>query len=185
MKKVLTVLLCVVCLLSLAACSSDGDSGSKASSSTAYKDVTGTTVSCDQFSALCPTGWSNSPCTDIFSDDGAIAPDQLMFVKVDDVTKDGGLAVLSNGQVTINHYDKDNTLTDAKSFYSDVVDKTLELDGVKWTGYTGKFGSYTNAVLWVDGSGEWQISMSLHDVDGDISLDDADVQAIIASIKAK
>lgn len=180
MKRALIVFFCFMLTLSFVACGSK-DEGS--SSPRNYTEITGETVECKTFSALLPDGWSNSPCYDIWADDGSTDPEKLMFVKAD--LNVNPKAAFSNPSVTIIHHSDNTGFMDISAMYEDITDVSFELAGVRWTGYTGKYLSYTNGILRVQDSTEWEVSTNFTSEKGDLSFFDPEIQAIIASLKVK
>jgi len=174
-KKILTVVLTALMLVGLTAC------GPKS-----IEEVEGTVYECKQFSALCPEDWSNIPVMELNED--AVSANHLRFCKYE--TKEGeevGTAIVSNAYINLDHYTKDTEIYESRDIYKaeSVQDIELELNGVKWKGFIGELAYSKFAVLWVDGSGEWQVKICLSDEDGDIDYDDMEIQAILASLKTK
>lgn len=149
------------------------------------EEVEGQVYECTQFSALCPEGWFNYPVKEL-NDEGSLSPNHLRFYKVE--PEDGevsGSLLYSNAYINIGHYPADTKLYESRDIYKDVQDVELEVAGKKWKGYTGELAGYKNAEIWIEGTGEWQVNICLTDEDGDIELDDMELQAILASLKKK
>ncbi len=184
MKKRLAILMAACLLgLSLAAC---GGGGSGSGDNTP-KEITGETVDTGVFSAFLPTGWTNVPQKDMWSEDNAIDPDVLLFVKGQATETD----YTSKPYVMINHYEPTNYFISTKSFYDDVKD----LEGVTFQGkeleeaftalYDGIGNDYGYTILdYVGEDAQWHITI-LSELDGKstgLSLDSAEVQKILDSI---
>ncbi|MBR4343594.1 MAG: hypothetical protein IKP88_12985 [Lachnospiraceae bacterium] len=172
LKKCASLFLILLLCMALSAC------GKKS-----IEEVTGNTYECKQFSALCPEGWVNVPVTEL-NNKNNIAIDHLRFCKVDagEGQELGGL-VYSNAYIDIGHYPATAEIYEKMDSHKDVQEVSLEINGVKWKGHTGELAGYKEAYLWKEGSVEWQASIRLSDNDGDIEIDDIDLQAILASIK--
>ena len=149
------------------------------------EEVEGTVYECTQFSALCPEGWSNYPVTEL-NDDTALSMNYLRFYKAEPEEGDNASTLLySNAYINIGHYTPDTEVYISKDIYKEVEDVEIEVAGKKWKGYTGVLAGIKKAEMWVDGTGEWQVSICLSDEDGDIEIDDMELQAILASLKKK
>jgi len=175
MKKILAGVLTLVLLLGLTAC------GPKS-----VEDVEGTVYECKQFSALCPEEWSNIPVMELNED--TLSQNHLRFCKYE--TKEGeevGTAINFNAYINLGHYTKTTEIYESKDIYKEdsIQDIELEVNGTKWIGFTGELADSEFAVLWVNGSGEWQVKICLSDDDGDVDYDDMEIQAILASLKTK
>ena len=92
--------------------------------------------------------------------------------------------MLSKPYLMINFYADANAFSSSKSFYADAKDiEPIELGNYSWTGFTVENAGYPTAVLEAtDGTITIQVTAILENGNEKISLDDADVQAIIASI---
>lgn len=150
----------------------------------AIEDVEGTVYECKQFSALCPEEWSNIPVMELNED--TLSQNHLRFCKYE--TKEGeevGIAINFNAYINLDHYTKVTEIYETKEIYKSIEDIELEVNGTKWTGFTGELADDKFAILWINGSGEWQVKICLSDDDGDIDYDDMEIQAILASLKTK
>ena len=149
-------------------------------------EVNGEVYECAQFSALCPEGWSNYPVTEL-NDSTALSPNYLRFYKaVPDDGQDAGSLLYSNAYINIGHYPPDTRLFESRDIYQNVEDVELEINGVKWKGYTGELAGNKNAELWKENTGEWQVNICLSDEDGDLDLmEDFEIQKILDSLKKK
>ena len=149
------------------------------------EEVEGEVFECSQFTALCPEGWSNYPVTEL-NDDSTLAPNRLRFFKaVPEDGQDAGSLLYSNAYINIGHYSPDAKLYETRDIYKDVEDIEIEIAGKKWKGYIGELAGYKTVEMWIEGTGEWQVTICLSDVDGDVDYDDMELQAILASLKKK
>ncbi len=126
-KRLLPIILCFVFAFSLAACDNGGAGGG---------EVKGEVVDTGKISAICPEGWSNSPVTDIFSDDGELDDTRLQFYRTDDV--EDLTKLFSADSVNIYYYDENTIYMDSKDFYDNVEDTSIQVNGETWEGYTGE-----------------------------------------------
>jgi len=72
----------------------------------------------------------------------------------------------------------------SKSEYTGVTDlQPVTLGGYTWNGFTGTTNDYLKTIIWAnDGSDVIKIEFDMNNSKGTLSLDDADVKAIISSI---
>lgn len=176
MKKVIVSLLAVLmCLAVFAGCGSSGTQGDP--------EVSGETFDGGNVSALVPDGWMAFHGTDVFGDyEEGYDPNVIQICK----GAKSELDMFSKPYMQINYYGADTTMmTPGKEWYDDTADlEPMNLGNYTWNGFTGVSMEYPIAILWTeDGDAQFQISIWLEMEDGKISLDDADVQAIIASIQ--
>ena len=174
LKKVAFVFIAIVSLITLCSC------GAKS-----VEEIEGKEYDCSQFTALCPSGWANSPVMEL-NNENALSLNHLRFCKIElEEGAEVGNSLYSNAYVDIGHYNSDTKIYESRDIYQNVTDVELDVKGTKWKGYTGELAGYKNALIWKDGSGEWQVNICLSDNDGDIELDDFEIQAILASLKKK
>lgn len=126
-KRLLPIILCLVFTFSLVACDKggSGDGG-----------VKGEIIDTGKISAICPEGWSNSPVTDLFSDNDEIDDTRLQFYRTDDI--EDLTKLFSADSVNIYYYDEDTIYMDSKDFYDNVEDTSIQVNGETWEGYTGE-----------------------------------------------
>lgn len=173
LKKSGIVMVLVLSLLALSSC------GKKS-----MEEVTGNTYECKQFSALCPEDWVNCPVMELDKD--TISINHLRFCKAEvEEGQEIGSAIYSNAYIDIAHYPANSEIYENMNAYSNIEDVSLEINGTKWKGHSGELAGYKDVYLWIDGQVEWQVSIRLSDNDGDIELEDFDIQAILASLKLK
>lgn len=179
MKKIIAILLALVLCFSLAACGGDGD---KTSGDTTPDEVKGETYDAGNVSALVPQGWKAFPVSDLFEEyDGDNDPTAVQICKGGESEWD----IFTKPYLQINYY-PDNSLYVSKDFYDDAADlEPMQLGGRTWNGFTATSMDYPMAILWTEGDVQIQVTVNLGTTDGTITINDADVQAIIASIQVK
>lgn len=185
MKKriVLVVALVMVGMLTLMACGKP-DSESKAGD--ANKKIKGKVVDAGTVSALCPEGWMSYGIKDLFSDDEkATVPNILEFRKGAKNDEDH----YSKPGFTLTFYGPNETFYELnKDTYTEVKDiEATEIGGRMWEGFSGINAGYRYTNVWTgteDGD-EFLITFMMDYGKEKISLDDAEVHAIIESIKVK
>ena len=191
MKKRIALILTAVLALGLtfAACGKSGNtsSASSAAEGGASADVKGETYDTGTFTVTVPEGWKAFPAIDVFAEgsEEKTDPDMLQIYK--GAKED--LDILSTPGLTIY---RSESLTDARDFYDESEDiEPVTAGDVTWTGYkaTSKLTEtmvYHYTILSAKiGSMDYQVSL-LNENDGKtIDVADADVQAILASIKEK
>lgn len=175
MKKIISLLLvAIVAVAMLAGCSG----GAKP---TDPADVKGETFEGGNVSALVPDGWMGFHGADYFGDyEEGYDPNVIQIAK----GAKSEIDMLSKPYLMINFYADANAFSSSKSFYADAKDiEPIELGNYSWTGFTVENAGYPTAVLEAtDGTITIQVTAILENGNEKISLDDADVQAIIASI---
>ena len=202
MKKLLCILLSLLLVLSIAACGGtstgggDDDDDSPKTSKTDKDDkdskdgndsesgeVTGEYYDTGNFKALVPEGWKAFPQHDVFSDDpNEMNPNRLTISKGGE--DDWDLFTKPNVQISYGGASTTLMATD-ESWYEDVeaLDTVVSGDHT-WTGFKGTSLGYKYIFLYEDtGKIQYQISIMYETDNGSISLEDADVKAILASIE--
>lgn len=176
MKRwILLALIVVLSAMMLIGC---GGGGAQA---TDPAEVKGETYDAGNVSALVPTGWKAFPATDLFDEyDGDNNPNTLYIYK----GAKNEFDMFSCPGITINYYEDATSFMSAKSFYDDAADiDPVELGAYTWNGYTATSVDYPYTILeGTDGEAAIQVSILMENGDKKISLEDVDVQAIIASI---
>ncbi|MBQ2697405.1 MAG: hypothetical protein IJF59_01915, partial [Clostridia bacterium] len=192
MKRYLTLFLALIlCVLPLCSCSSGGgegesdESGSQNAQSGSPQgeapQVPGEMFDAGRVKALVPEGWKGFPQKDPFSDqEGATDPDVINICK--GATSD--LDLLSKPFVRIDYYGPDTQMGGGlKDWYSNTEDLApLQCGGYTWEGFTTTDYGLMAVLVTEDGDHQYQASVYLETDDGKISLADADVQAILASV---
>lgn len=181
MKKAFVFLLAMlICLAAFTGCGAKGSATNVAQSP---KEVKGETFDGGNLSALVPDGWMAFHGGDVFGDyEEGYNPNVIQVCKGAKNEWD----LFSKPYIQINYYGADTTMmAPDKDWYDNTADlDPMKLGDYTWNGFTGISADYPTAILWTeDGGDQFQISIWLEMEDGKISLDDADVQAIIASIQ--
>ena len=179
MKKWMMILLSLVLCLSLfAGCSNTGTPGGEGGG-----EVPGEYYDAGNVSAFIPKGWTAFPVADVFADDGANDPDAVT------ICKDGkdDFDLLTKPFVRIDFYGPDSIMQEPDpTWYSDTeVLKPMKLGDHTWNGFTAVESDKKLAVLWTDVEGDvqYQASVWLDASEGSITLEDADVRAILEKVK--
>ena len=175
MKKWLSLALAIVLCLVLAA-------GCGSSEASDPAEVKGEVFDAGEVSALVPEGWMAIPGSDLFDEyEGDTNPFSFSIYKGAKSEWD----MFSCPGLTISFYPADEEFYSAKDWYDEVQDlDPITMDNYTWTGYTGKSLDTPITVLEAkDGDNDFQVSLTTEMDNKTISLEDADVQAIIASIQ--
>lgn len=183
MKK-LAMVLALGMVLSLAGCGDKGEGSTASGSAAAPEEIKGETYETSLISVLIPDGWMAFPKSDFFEEypDEPGDPSGLMIYKDakddwDQFTKPG---------LTIEYYTPDISLVVLKDYYNDVKDlEDMTIGGCKWQGFTATSMEKPVAVVWTTEPNQIMVTCWLQADEGSISVDDADVQAILASITVK
>lgn len=186
MKKLLVLLLVFAMLLSLVACGEENKSEKKesdqASTESQPTEPKGTTYDTGEFQVFIPDGWYAIPCTDVWAEEADVLdPTALHICKGGDNDFD----IFTKPYIRIDHYDENTMMGKPdKEWYDDGVDLEPFTTGEHtWTGFSATTLGYPIVVLWAqEGGDEYQIAIYTDQEDGKISIDDADVQEILASI---
>lgn len=174
-KNILSILAAVLLTVTLAGCS-----GGPAVTDPA--DITGETFGDGNISALVPDGWMGFHGTDYFEEyEEGYDPNVIQIAKGAKSEWD----LLSTPYVMISYFGPDNPMMEPmKELYEESADiEPVTIGDYTWSGFTGKSIDTPIAILWTGEEGSDQIQVMICLENGDkISLEDADVQAIIASI---
>ena len=170
MKK--TLALCfLVSIFMLMGC---GGSGGK---------VSGEVYTTEVMSVLAPKGWKAFP---------APKPGKFDEYREDQVNVHKGakepIDQFNTSGIVINYFDDAKVvMTPPQSWYENVEEiAPFSLGNYEWKGFTGERSDITYGILWTTNAVElFQVVAFLKYRDKEISLDDADVKAIIASISTK
>ena len=176
MKKLITLLLTVVSLTVILA----GCSGGPAPTDPA--DVKGKTFGDGNISALVPDGWMGFHGMDYFDEyEEGYDPNVIQICKGAKTDWD----LLSKPYIMVTYFSPDNPMYEpSKDYYEEGADlEPFTTGSYTWKGFTAKSLDTPIAILWTgeEGADQLQIMICLENKDK-ISLDDADVQAILASI---
>lgn len=177
MKKNIVFMLAAVLLTAMFA----GCSG--APGETDSENITGETFDGGNISALVPDGWMGFHGVDFFEEyEEGYDPNVIQIAKGAKSERDQ----FSTPYVMISYYGPDNPMFEpSKDYYDEGADlEPITLGDYTWKGFTAKSLDTPIAMLWTGEQGSGQILVTLCLENGDkISLEDADVQAIIASIQ--
>jgi hypothetical protein len=182
MKRMLALMMAMVlCVSMLAAC---GGSEDAAGETAQEKEIEGEVFDAGNVSALVPKGWAAFPVADMWSDEeDAMDPDQVQICKGAESEWD----LFSKPYIAIVYYGADTDLmAPDSSWYDEAKDiDDIKLSNLTWKGFTAVSFDMPMAILWADdGAGnEYQATIYLETSDAEISLEDADVLAILESIK--
>ena len=144
--------------------------------------TSGETFDAGNVNALVPEGWMAFTASDLLDEyEGDTNTNSFSIYKgaqyeFDQLTKPG---------LQITYYDKDTTMMEPwKDLYEDTEDiSPFTLGAYTWEGFTGKSSDYPIAVLWTeDGDEQFQVNIWLENGGQKLTLEDADVQAILTSI---
>jgi len=172
MKKLLVVLLSVMLVLSLAACGGGS--------------VSGETYDTGNISVLVPDGWQPYQMSDMFDEyEGDMNPENLTLYKTTEE-----FFGLSEPSIMIAYFDPNTTWVSPEFVYNDpVAREEIVIGNYTWNGFDATtedlFSGETLPlhILYAQQDG-YTVQVSLFPVasEGQFSFDDADVQAILASI---
>lgn len=174
MKKLAVILMSLLLVFSLAACGDGGNGGA----------VKGETVDTTVFSVLVPNGWKSFNAVDVFDDYPELGYDPYSIQIYKGAESDWDIFTCPG--MYVSYYDADTAmLAPDKSWYEGAVDiESFTTGDYTWQGFTYDYDSYKMGVLWTDSPIQLTVNLTMGSTDGSISLDDADVQAILGSIAA-
>ena len=174
-KNIVSILAAVLLIVTLAGCSGG-------SSATDPADIKGETFDGGNVSALVPDGWMGFHGVDFFDEyEEGYDPNVIQIAKGAKTEWD----LFSTPYIMISYFGPDNPMMEpTKEFYEEAADiEPMTIGSYTWNGFTGKSIDTPIAILWTGEEGSDQIQLTICLENGDkISLEDADVQAIIASI---
>lgn len=172
MKKVTSVFMAFVLLLALTACNSGGGSGG------AKAEIKGETKEVGDFSVLVPEGWMGY--------DMELSGEPITYKTQIYKGAKEEIDMWSTPSVQITYWKdgEEDILTSAKSAYNDTKDiDPVTIGDYTWKGFTGSFSDKPVTFLYTDEVGPFSLAV-FTEVDGKtISLEDADFQAIVNSLK--
>lgn len=186
MKKIFALVLALILCTGMLAGCGGGDKPSASSSkpdspAPDVPDVPGKIYSTGTVQALVPQGWAAFPQKDVLSDEpGAIDADVINICKGGQSEDD----LLSKPFVRIDYYGPGEEMSGGlKDWYSQTEDLApLQCGPYTWEGFTTTDYDLMAVLCAEDGEHQYQASVYL-EVDGQsISLEDEDVQAILASV---
>lgn len=187
MKKLFVMLLALALLVCLAACGAKEKEGEKAPESTAAKtpdEITGEIYNAGNVSVLVPTGWKAFPVADMWSDEeNATDPDQVSVVKGGSTEFD----LLTKPYIQVVHYEPGSMMTPSKELYDGAEDLAPITSGaLTWEGFSAKglLGD-DMIIMWTTNADGHQFQLNIFNKTdaGEFAMTDADVLAILGSIK--
>lgn len=190
MKKLSFILLAVCLILSFAACGekkedkTTKEDPTKKESAESDAAVTGEEYDTGNFKLTVPSGWKYFPQQKIGSNDpNDIDPNRLQLIKGATTDKDA----FSKPTLTIIYSGASATQVSPRDFYDNAEDMEDIVTGDhKWTAFRGtaRYSEYKMIELFEDqGKIQYQVSMCYDTGNEKIDVNDADVQAILASIQ--
>jgi len=189
MKKLLAILLVLATMFSLVACGEkeEGNSGNEGNDTPVVETPAGETFNVGAFNVYVPGGWKAFPVADLFAEEAdAVDPTVIEICKGGEVHTD----IYSKPYVRLSYYDPDTIMGRDKSFYEDVKDLDPVVAGnFTWEAFSCTSFGYAMTILWMaDGDHEYQAHeyqaiVYTDQEDGSISVTDADVLEILASVQ--
>ena len=199
MKKLTYILLSLTMLASLAACgsksntptadtqpaaASSAEATSPEKTNDAAPSTTGEFYDTGNFKVLVPGGWKAFPQHDVFNDDPEVMnPNILQIGK--GATSD--MDLYSKPAITINYAGRSTSMmAPSRGFYENVLDMDDVTTGNHtWSAFSCESMGQKLYMLFEDqGKIQFQAAVTYETSGGSVSLDDADVQAILASIES-
>jgi len=193
MKKVLVLLLAMMMCVAVFAGCGGGDkapaetAGSPAASDSEANegaaDVSGEVFDAGNVSVVVPSGWKAFAVADVFAEeDDATDPNAIQIGKGAESEWD----LFTKPYIQINYYGPETTMMEPdKEWYDGATDlEPIKAGDYTWKGFSGSSFDMPIVMLWTsDGDHQFQASMWVEMENGKISVEDADVQAILASVK--
>ncbi len=182
MKRLLLLTLTLIfCLTLFAGCGGGKESENPGSGGEAMDK--GTVFDAGEVCVSVPDGWKAFNVYDMFAEDpNTIKPTDVRVIKGGESDAD----ILTNPYVEIVYYGPSKDLVPpTKDFYDEATDiEPFTAGGYTWEGFTALSFDTPLALLWTsDGDIQYQANIWLEASDGKIELDDADLIAILASVK--
>lgn len=179
------------CTLSLIGCSGgeEEESSKKQESSSVQSqnskqeiEIAGEIFDAGNVQVLVPEGWKAFPVTDAFADDPkTMDPDVVSICKGGETDLD----TLTKPSIRIDYYGPDREMMGGlKDWYSNTEDLApMQLGNYTWTGFTTTDYGKMAVLCAEDGDHQYQATVYLEVEGKTISLEDQDVQAILASVR--
>lgn len=176
MKKLLALLLCMVMLLALVACGSSEKGGDNGDDKGGEQAAESYEFDVGEFKVTVPGGWKEFPLTDISGEGND--PNSIDIYKGDSMF--GGFPY-----IRIDYYGPSTTMMALMpELYENVEEiAEFELGGYTWSGF--KCTSFDMPLINLQtaaGDHEFQLALWYEQDNGTISLEDADVKALIESL---
>lgn len=181
LKKFLFLTMASMLVFTMTACSESGDNGKENINNTPNV----VTYDTGKFTVEVPEGWKEFPVSDVFGEEeDGIDHDVIQIVKGGENAYD----TLTHPYVYINFYDENTTMaTPSADFYDE--GKALEpitIGSRTWEGFDALTMGYPITVLWTyEGDTSYQVTLYREQGEESISVEDADVKQIIASLTTK
>jgi len=160
---------------------SQKEGADSSASDSAAVTVPGEIYSTGEFQALVPEGWTAFPIADAFSDDNTVDTSCVNIIKGGESDMD----VFYKPYIRLDYYGPDtDMLKPSSEWYENVEDiDTMQLGEYSWSGFTGTDGYGKMAVLWAEKEDfQYQATICLEIEGKSIGVEDADIQAILASV---
>lgn len=176
MKKLLVFTVAIMLVMAVfAGCSGGaGTSGDPA-------DIKGEIFEGGEVSALVPEGWIGFHGADYWEEyEEGYDPTVIQIVKDGETEFD----MFTHPYLQISYFPADYELYDSRDVYENVEDvEPVTIGDYTWEGFSGtSLDTPITLLSTVSGDNQFQVIMCTKMSEGEISLDDADVQAILASI---
>lgn len=183
MKKLFALVLAALLCLSMVACGDDGqEKQAEGQNQTATEAIKTEPFHAGNVSVEVAAGWKAFAVVDVFSEDNANDPNKISVIKGGESDWDS----MTKPNMNIVYYPPETTLmTPSGEWYDDAVDlASMEIGGRTWNGFTATSMGMPLAVLWTGESGgdQFQVNVCLELGGSSVSVEDADIQAMIASI---
>jgi predicted small lipoprotein YifL len=195
MKKIIAMLLALSMMTAFTACGDDKEKDSTDTQNSTAENAdadsgdgaeadSGELFDAGNVNVMVPAGWKAFPVSDIFSEEeNATDPDGIQVAKGAESEWD----LLSKPYLDIDFYDADTSglLTPDKEWYDNAADiSPLTTGDLTWEGFSAVSFEMPMTIIWTTDSegNQYQVTIWTEMTDGNISLDDADVQAILASL---
>lgn len=175
LNKVFSLVIVLGMMLALVAC------GGKEAKTP--DEVKGKTYDTGKFTVLVPDGWLAVPAKDMFNNyDGDNDPTTVYICK----GAKNEMDMLNTPYITLLYHEDGVASTDMRDFYEDAKDiDAITTGDYTWEGYEAKSSGVPVVILNTKKPNVFDVNLNV-EMDGKkISVKDADVQAILASLKAK
>ncbi len=190
MKKISVLLLGLVMVICLAACGGGG-SGTETTAAEGGSAVKGETVDVGAFEVLVPEGWMAFPQSDMFGEKDADG-NYPQLTDAYGMIKGGSseFDAFTKPTVYVYYYETsaEDQLGSTKIWYDDAEDIKVTVNGTECPGFAADSMGYKYQIVFIPVSDAACIQVNIPtDMDGKagVSADDADVMAIMESIKVK
>lgn len=184
MKKFFVLLLTLTLVLGLmVGCSEDDTGGTSKKTANAAQEIKGEMYDAGNVKVLVPEGWKAFPVKDVLADEpDTVDPDALTICKGGETDLD----LFAKPYIRVDFYGPDTEMLGGlQEFYED----TEELEPIQagehtWEGFTTTDYGLMAVLTAKEGQLQYQVSIILEASGEKITLEDADVLAILESIAA-